>query len=238
MAEETKPAEPKEEKKKQPRWFDTKEGFRPSAKMLQAIHEVLGRERLGFRPDYKNVADHHDVKPESLRRLMFEVKRGKLDISAPPDEIDKRETAMRAENEKSLLLLQRYERVLNNCFELKLKDAEKEIRQEKPDVGKIIALDIAQIVRELNATRETRIKLEKGVLAILERLMEMQNRRDQLHGVKPGNLTQNNVTVHINGNGHQEKPPEKVITPASPVGRAELTASADESAIFSALPKK
>lgn len=231
MAEETpQPASSEEPpKKSRPAWFDGKKGgnFKPSAKMRAAITEVLGRERMGFRPDYKQSAANHDVKPESLRRMMHEWRHGRIDISSPPDEIDKRETQMRAENEKSLLLLSRYERVLNTVFEFKLKNAEKQARANQfEDIDRD---SIAKIVMQLQAAREARIKLEKGVLAILERLMEMQNRRDQNSGQQSGHqLTQNNVTVNFNG--HAEKP-----ATGSPVMNAEMTADADEQAILRAL---
>ncbi len=196
--------------------------FRPSAAMRVAIFQVLGRQRIGYQPDYKNVAEEHKVNIRSLQKFVQQYKKGMIDLGDPPNMAQKKELDIRAENERSLLLLRRYEHLINNVFEKQLGLAEKETKAG--NLQAFAQLNIPKTLSELAGIRDLRIKLEKGVMLILEKLMAMQNAKE-LAGATMN--IQNNVSITMPSPVNGEKNPGPA-TAASQVNRAEIELRGDE----------
>lgn len=187
--------------------------FRPSAKMRDAILEAVQRKQAGYQPEYKHVASKHLVNPGSLKRFVGLYHKGKIEMGAPQNVVEKRRVDIAAESEKTFRLLGEYEQLLNYSAAELLKKARKEIKQ-----GNLLAFDqlgLPKVISELRKAREFRGVVEKGNFAALHELMELEERRKALQAgpqivmTGPVTMTQNNLTQGAPGESATN---EKLIT--------------------------
>lgn len=159
---------------------DGKKKFKPSAKMQAAMQEVLARTGAGWKPEYRPTAERHGVNWRSLETLVGKYRKGLVELGEPMKIEGKHEIEVRAELQRSLGLLAEYERHLNDAFEELLKKAEQELAK-----GNLMAFEtvgLPTVVQAIATTTGLRAKKEKGVLEILERLLELQCTRGSVSG--------------------------------------------------------
>lgn len=155
---------------------DGKQKFKPGLKMQAAMQEVLAKIGAGWKPEYREVAERHGVNKHSLETLISQYRKGLVELGDPVKIEGKHEIEIRAELQRSLRLLAEYESGLNDAFEEMLKKAQQEFAD-----GNLMAFEtvgLPKIVRAIASTTCLRAKKEKGVLEILERLLDLQRARE------------------------------------------------------------
>lgn len=208
MSEPTAPpAEtPPPEKKKRGMFLNEHGKFRPGPNLRRAILEVLEWQQVGQKPQYRIVAERNNVKEGTLKKCVSMYRRGQIEMSTAPAEVEDRKLQIATENQRSTANLLAYESYLNDTFSALLKRAKKEFKQEN-----FLAFDqlgIPKVVAELMKTRNLRNAVEKGNFAALEKLMELHEarqeslRKGQANGVPSAasatqiNVTNNTVNIH------------------------------------------
>lgn len=210
MSEPTAPPAdtPPPEQKKRGMFLNAHGKFRPSPKLRRAILEVLEWVQVGQKPQYRLVAERNDVKESTLKKCVSMYKKGQIEMSTAPAEVEDRKLQIATENQRSTENLIAYEAYLNDCFAALLKRAKKEFKDEN-----FLAFDqlgIPKIVGELMKTRNLRNAVEKGNFEALTKLMELHEmrqdsiRKGQANGAAPTapasatqiNVTNNTVNIH------------------------------------------
>lgn len=133
--------------------------------MEKAIREVLARVARGLRHNYKAIAAANGVTWQSLQSNVCRANSGKLVLSEPKT-IEEKAVNKRVELGRSLALLTRVERLLNDTLQSLVLKAEHWNRK-----GKLHAyrdLGIPAVVADLASVTRLQQQKEQGYLAILE----------------------------------------------------------------------
>lgn len=189
------PTEPPAEKKGT-NW-DKGGGFRPGAKMRSAIWEIVGKKKLGLKPEYKLVALKWGVKETSLETLYRRYVNGKVILDDPKSGTEEKAADIKVENERGLALLTKYEALLNDSFERMLVQAQKEFAEGND--AAVLRLELPAFRREMENVRRHRIVLEKGSFNLLEALSAAARAHQNGNGGPPHGgpiIEQNNIHIH------------------------------------------
>lgn len=156
--------------------------FRPGLKMRAAIMEVAARQAQGWPSGYAEVAARHGVKEKSLSRLMVRYKRGEIEMGdkqAIEEKVQiKKEIVLQAELFRRQALVTEYMKHLDDVLAARLKKVKAEFRD-----GNDMAfqqLGLPSILEQMSKAGGFSVKMEKGMIEILEQLQGMHDRRKEL----------------------------------------------------------